>query len=194
MVETWSGFSEYPLGCVIYDLLAHRLEQVEAHLEATWLGTDKPWYGLATVPVLSKQHVPSVVWSQDKSRRVVAGFLPVRYLSHCLNGGGALTIERAENFRYLLLYRRFACQVDVLYTPSVALVRFVDEGDETVPGSGGEVVIAAGCGSTYGVEGWPELPWLPTGRNGQPLPGNRELVDVFCYLLHRSGEMEEGDG
>ena len=194
MPETWSGFAEYPLWCVIYDLLSHRLEQVEAHLEATWLGTDKPLYGLATVPALSKQHVPSGVWSQDKSRRVVAGFLPARYLSHCLNGRGAPTIERAENFHYLLIHCDYGLQVDCLYSPLVALVHFVDKGDDTVPDSGGEVVIAAGCGSTYGVEGWPELPWLPTGRKGQPLPGNRELVDVFCYLLHRSGEREEGDG
>lgn len=98
-------FNRWPLGTELYDCLKKRVEVVATHLEGTWAGSARPWYGIATVPKIpdlewwlqrreTASHLHTIREHEEalRPREVLSGTLPDQYFIHCLNGGGPLSI------------------------------------------------------------------------------------------------------
>lgn len=191
-------FNKWPLGSLLLFTLTPAVERVVAHLESEWLGTDRPWYAVATVPVCpTPEELRNTYFRKHEGRddQVIAGELPEDrcYTIHCINSSSRVifSIEQID-----VAVDRYDLQVITWPDENHGyLAAFIDRGDSTVGEHGGAIVVGAGH---WYVDGWPMLPLVPGFLHGQDevadegTPWLYRIVD-FIITLKRGGYDDEGE-
>lgn len=189
-----SVFDKYPIGTTVIHngFSIPVICRVAAHRISTYVGIDKPWYGLILEPICPKEvfcyDQKPITGGSAIGSGVVIGEIPEKFRIAVLDGAcsenDVVTLDEVKAMRM----PANRCNTDwmLYYWPGYWMMVGEDMGDRSVGIPGG--IVATSNWSAYAAEGFPELVHAVynenAGDNGEDEldPGDEQLLEMASWL------------
>lgn len=169
-------FGQWPIGTkFLSSCLNNGIFQVTGHVVSTWVGSERPWFGVATELVVGNpEPATSPEWYEKRLGQLVAGTMPEREKCHvmCINGSGSPGMHRLDTIKML---NNGHTTFFTWGSHGEWMVLAEDPGDPSVG--------MPGCAYVFGSMGsYPMVKY--NGEYEEEVEGYEWLLDVAYYLLH----------